>query len=305
MTAHPTFARRRLFHALGGMALSGGCGGVRSPVDRDGRGENYLAESRIAAIEARVGGRLGVAVRDTGSGLSFAYRGAVRFPLCSTFKLLLTAAVLLRVDQDHERLSRVIRYGEAQLLEYAPITRARVAEGGLSIGDLCAAAMTFSDNTAANLLLESIGGPAGLTRYLRSWGDSQTRLDRNEPTLNEALPGDLRDTTTPAAMLGDLETLLLGAALLPSSRDQLAGWLVANTTGHARLRAGFPATWRVGDKTGTGEHGATNDVAIVWPPSSPPLLIAAYLVDSSANIDARNRALAEVGSVVASWYSSR
>ena len=212
-------------------------------------------ESRIAAIEARVGGRLGVAVRDAGSGLSFAYRGAERFPLCSTFKLLLTAAVLLRVDQEHERLSRVIRYGEAQLLEYAPVTRARVAEGGLSIGDLCAAAMTFSDNTAANLLLESIGGPVGLTRYLRSWGDSQTRLDRNEPTLNEALPGDLRDTTTPAAMLGDLETLLLGAALLPSSRDQLAGWLVANTTGHARLRAGFPATWRVGDKTGTGEHG--------------------------------------------------
>jgi beta-lactamase class A len=329
MIALPQCTRRRLLTAVAASTFLTGCPPARSPSDQDGsdgladsRGPadqdagDRRAETQVSAIEARLSGRLGLAVRDTARGRSLLHHAAQRFPLCSTFKLLLTSAILLRVDQQQESLSRVIPYGEQQLLAYAPVTRAHLREGGLSVHDLCAAAMTFSDNTAANLLLETMGGPAGLTDYLRSWGDHLTRLDRNEPALNEALPGDVRDTTTPAAMLGDLEALLLGSVLTTTSRDMLLAWLVANTTGQARLRAGLPAGWRVGDKTGTGEHGATSDVAIVWPAEArvratagarpqPPLLVVAYLVDSPATLDERNGALAELGEVVASWYSAR
>jgi beta-lactamase class A len=156
------------------------------------------------------------------------------------------------------------------------------------------AAVTVSDNTAANLLLATMGGPAGLTAYVRSLGDTMTRLDRNEPTLNTAIAGDPRDTTTPAAMLGDLNTLLLGTALSPASRETLTRWLVENKTGNARIRAGVPKDWRVGDKTGTGANGSTNDIGIVWPPKRAPILIAAYLTETSRPLPAREATLASV-----------
>ncbi len=260
---------------------------------------------RLAAVEARVGGRLGVAAIDTGNGRRIEYRAGERFALCSTFKVLLAAAVLARVDSREESLGRRLAYGPADLLEYAPVTKAHLAEGGLPVSALCAAAVGVSDNTAANLLLATIGGPQGLTRYVRGFGDEVTRLDRSEPALNANLPGDPRDTTTPAAMAADLEKLVLGRVLSRPSREQLLAWLAASKTGGARLRAGFPPTWRVVDKTGTGANGATNDVAIAWHPGRSPIVVAAYLTDSSAPLPEREAALAEVGRIVGSDPSLR
>lgn len=169
----------------------------------------------------------------------------------------------------------------------------------MSLADLCEAAITLSDNTAANLLLSSLNGPAGLTAYARSLGDSVTRLDRIEPELNEASPGDLRDTTSPAAMLSNLYSLVLGGALSTASRDQLGRWLIANKTGDARLRAGLPGGWRVGDKTGSGGGGSTNDVGIMWPPERPPILIAVYLTETSKPDEQGNATIAAVARAVA------
>jgi len=260
------------------------------------------ATQRLAALEARIGGRLGVAVLDTGTGRRLEYRGAERFPLCSTFKVLLAGAVLSRVDRGQERLDRPVSYGPAALLDYAPVTRARVAEGRLTVGELCAAAVEVSDNTAANLLLDTLGGPAALTAFARSLGDAETRLDRHEPDLNEALPGDPRDTTTPSAMTATLQTLLLGSALEPASRQRLEGWMVAATTGRNKLRAGLPAGWIAGDKTGSGARGTMNDVALVRPPGQAPLLVAAYLTGSQASGADREAVLAEVGRLVAAEF---
>jgi beta-lactamase class A len=261
------------------------------------------AVSRLAALEARVGGRLGVAVLDTGTGRRLEYRSAERFPLCSTFKVLLAGAVLSRVDRGLERLDRSLPYGPADLLEYAPVTRAHVAEGRLTVGELCAAAVVVSDNTAANLLLGTLGGPAAITAFARSLGDAETRLDRLEPDLNEALPGDPRDTTTPDAMAAALRALLLGPALAPASRQRLEDWMVAATTGRNKLRAGLPPGWIAGDKTGSGARGTMNDVALVRPPGQAPILVSAYLTGSQASWADREAVLAEVGRLVGTEFA--
>jgi beta-lactamase class A len=169
----------------------------------------------------------------------------------------------------------------------------------MTLAELCEAALTVSDNTAANALLASFGGPPALTSYARSLGDTVTRLDRAEPDLNEATPGDPRDTTTPAAMLGNLHRLVLGDALAPGSRARLTSWLAANTTGSARIRAGLPKEWRVGDKTGSGNHAVANDVAVAWPPGRAPLLLSVYYAESSASADQRNAVIAEAARIVA------
>jgi len=239
-----------------------------------------------------------VAVLDTGTGHLSAYRGDERFPLCSTFKVLLVGAVLSRVDQGQERLDRALTFGPADLLEHAPVTRAHVAEGRLSVEALCAATMVVSDNTAANLLLRTLGGPGGITAFARTLGDGATRLDRMEPDLNEARPGDPRDTTTPTAMVGALRTLLLGSALKPASRQRLEQWMVAATTGRNKLRAGLPADWIAGDRTGAGGRGTMNDVALIRPPGRAPILVAAYATGSSASWEDREAMLAEVGRIV-------
>ena len=260
------------------------------------------ASPEIAAIEKRLGGRLGVAALDTGSGRRIEHRATERFALCSTFKFLASAAVLARVDQKKERLDRVVRYGPKDLLEYAPVTKEHVGEG-MTVEALMAAAVEYSDNTAANLLLASLGGPKAVTAFARSIGDTVTRLDRNEPALNEVPAGEVRDTTSPASIVHDLQALLVDSkALSESSRTLLTKWMVGCTTGDDRLRAGLPKDWRIGDKTGTGPHGATNDVAIAWPPDGvrrAPILIAAYFWGSTAPADDRSRALADVGRIVA------
>lgn len=250
---------------------------------------------RLADLERHRGGRLGVAILGTGNGRRVAYRGDERFLLCSTFKLLLAAAVLKRVDNGAEQLDRRLVFGKAALLEYAPITKQHVGPPGMTIAQLCEAAVTLSDNTAANLLMANIGGPSAVTQYVRTLGDTLTRLDHVEPELNR--PNGIDDTTTPWAMLGDMQELLLGDALSPVSRQQLIQWLLANKTGDSSLRAGLPADWREGDKTGQGRT-ANNDVAIIWPPQRKPLLVTAYYDNAKADVTARKTVLAEVGRIV-------
>jgi beta-lactamase class A len=258
--------------------------------------------AQIKAIEHRYGGRLGVAVVDSDSGVSVTHRSDERFPMCSTFKLLAAAAVLKRVDQGTEKLGRNVPYGPGDLLSYAPVTKAHVADGGMHLGDLCAAAIQWSDNTAANLMLQAIGGPAALTRYVRTLGDQVTRLDRTEPTLNTALPNDNRDTTSPSAMLRTVRTILLSRELSETSRRQLETWLIGDQVGGNRLRAGLPPAWRIGDKTGTGDNGTANVVAIIWPPDRPPILATVYLTGSPAPADRLNLAHADVGRLIASNF---
>lgn len=257
------------------------------------------ARDLIQALERRHGGRLGVSILDTASGERTGCRADERFPMCSTFKFLAAAQVLARVDSGEEKLERRIVFAKKDLVAYSPATEKHVGAPGMSLAELCRAAITLSDNTAGNLLLDSFGGPAGLTAFARTLGDTVTRLDRRETELNEAIPGDPRDTTTPAAMLDDMRRLLLGAVLSPASRKQLAGWLRATTTGDSRLRAGLPKDWRVGDKTGTSDNGVSNDIAIAWPPGRAPLLVTVYYAESTVPQETRNTVLAEVGRIAA------
>lgn len=254
----------------------------------------------LAAIERRVGGRVGVFAIDTATGRSLDHRADERFPLCSTFKWVLAAAVLQRVDRRDLSLDDRVAYGRADLVEHAPVTGARAEEGGLTVAELCHAAVTVSDNAAANLLLARIGGPAGLTAFARAQGDAITRLVRDEPSLNEWSAGDDRDTTSPRAMASLLRRVVCGDALSAPRRDQLRAWLTACETGKDRLRAGLPARWAVGHKTGTGPRGSAHDVAVAWPPGRAPLILACYLSGSDADPPALARAHAAVGALVAS-----
>jgi beta-lactamase class A len=248
---------------------------------------------------------VGVFAVDTGTGLSVARRADERFAMCSTFKWVLGAAVLARADRGECTLGDRVRYGPADLLEYAPTTRAHVAEGSMSIEALAQAAIRNSDNTAANLLLRQVGGPAGLTSFVRDAGDGVTRLDRDEPDLNTNAAGDSRDTTSPRAMVRLMNVILCGSRLADGSRWRLRGWLDACETGLRRLRVGFPPGWRVGDKTGTGLRGAVNDVAIAVPPRTSPILIAAYLSDSACPVDRLEHAHATIGRIVAQRFRVR
>jgi beta-lactamase class A len=257
-------------------------------------------EQQMRDLERASGNRIGVSVLDTGSGKRLRHRPGERFAMCSTFKLLATAAILSRVDARRERLDRPVRVDRADVVGWAPVTEKHIDQD-LPLAMLCEAAITQSDNGAANLLLNLLGGPPGVTAYARSLGDPTTRLDRRELELNRVGPGDPRDTTTADAMLADLQKLALGAALSPASRAQLVAWLVANRTGDDSLRAGVPKGWRVGDKTGTGPTGgAVNDVAIVWPPGRAPILIAAYTAGGRGEVAERRRTLAAIGRIVTS-----
>ncbi len=278
-----------------GGALAGAA--LFTPDFAETKAEIFSAEMK--GIEAGIKGRLGVAILDTGTGARFAYRAEERFPMCSTFKLLASAAVLARVDAEKERLDRRVVFTKGDLVEYSPTTGMHVGGEGMTLAELCEAAITLSDNTAGNLILAALGGPAAVTEFARSLGDPVTRLDRNEPAVNESLPGDPRDTTTPAAMAEDIRKLVLGGALKPSSRQQLTDWLLACKTGGKRLRAGLPPDWRVGGKTGTGERGSTNDVGIIWPAQGGPIVVAAYLTETSAPRESCNAVIAAVGKMIA------
>lgn len=260
--------------------------------------------TKIAALESMQGGRLGVAVLATDGTPLFSYRGNERFAMCSTFKALLVAAVLARVDAKSGSLESAISYKAGDLLEYAPVTREHLKAGHMTVAELSAAAIQYSDNTAANLLLDIIGGPKALTAWLRSIGDNSTRLDRNEPSLNANLPDDARDTSTPEAMAATLQKLLVGETLSPASREQLKWWMIGNTTGNTKLRAGFDKFWIVGDKTGSGANGASNDVAIVWPRGMAPFIISVFYTGSTAPVESKNAVIAEVARITREMLSN-
>jgi beta-lactamase class A len=289
--------RRRLMQISGssilGSALFYGIDTAHAADDPDA-----TFATRLKDLETASGGRLGVTLLDTGTGARAGYRMDERFPMCSTFKVLASGAILHRVDRGEEDLGRRVYFTEADLVTYSPETQKHIGPVGMTVAELCKAAITLSDNTAGNLLLASIGGPQGLTAFARSLGDEVTRLDRTETALNEALPGDPRDTTTPNAMASDLRALVLRDALSPKSRAQLQAWLAANATGGKRLRAGLPAEWKVGDKTGTGERGTANDVAVIWPLTHPPVIVTVYLTGATSSADAQSATIADVARAV-------
>jgi beta-lactamase class A len=258
--------------------------------------------TKIAELERKEGGRIGVAALNTQTGQHLEYRADERFAMCSTFKLLLVAAVLSRVDANQESLERFIVYNPSDMQSYAPITKKHLKKRKMSVADLSAAVIQYSDNTAANLLLQSIGGPEEFTNYMRAVGDNTTRLDRNEPELNSNIPGDIRDTTTPYAMLETMQKLLVGDALSQKSRQYLIELLLGNTTGGSKLRAGINSAWKVGDKTGCGENGASNDVAIVWPPNNKPFLITVYYSGSGHSQEKQSAVIAEIGRIISTAF---
>lgn len=255
-------------------------------------------QEEFARIELATSGRLGVAALDMETGLRASHRGDERFPMCSTFKAMASAAVLHRVDRGESSLDQRVQIEAKDILAYAPVAKQHVGSS-MSLSELCEAAITLSDNTAANLLLREIGGPAGFTSFFRTIGDNVSRLDRWEVELNEARPGDPRDTTSPVAMLKDLQRVVIGDVLQAASRQKLMDWMVANKTGDTRLRAGVPRDWKVGDKTGTGDRGTYNDIGVFWPPGRKPIVVTVYLTGASAPMEKCNEVIANVARAVA------
>jgi beta-lactamase class A len=253
---------------------------------------------KLVEMESRLGARIGAAILDTGTGRQWLYRSDERFPLNSTFKAFACAGLLARVDAGKEDLGRAIVFKQSDLVTYSPITEKRVGGKGMTLFELCHAAMTLSDNTAANLVLDSLGGPEGFTAFAGSIGDTETRLDRRETELNEAKPGDPRDTTTPAAAARSLHDLVLGDILSQSSRQQLKAWLVGNEVGGPLLRASLPQGWQIGDRTGAGGYGSRSIIAVIWPPERKPVIAAIYLTGAQATMDERNATIAEIGNAL-------
>ncbi|MEY9592203.1 beta-lactamase class A [Bradyrhizobium yuanmingense] len=257
------------------------------------------APSEFESYERESGGRIGLYAENLATGKKLSWRADERFVMCSTFKASLAASVLARVDRGEEQLAAMIRYGQSDLLEYAPVARENLAAGKMSVGEMCKAIVELSDNTCANLLLARIGGPAALTAFWRSLGDTTSRLDHNEPELNRSQPGDPRDTTTPAAMAGNLRRLVAGEALSPASRALLTDWMVNCKTGANRLRGGLPAGWKIGDKTGNNGKDASGDIAVAWPKPDTPILIAAYTQGGTPSAAQITSAFARIGRMVA------
>lgn len=261
--------------------------------------ESRGVEARLKELEARSGGRLGVAVLNTASGEIAGNRLDERFAMCSTFKALAIAFTLARVDRGEEQLGRRIFFTKRDLVMPFKATKPHLAEG-MTIEQLCEAAAIVSDSTAANLLLAGFGGPAALTAYLRSLGDQVTRLDKIELDLNVVRPGETHDTTSPRAMVGTLRRVMLGDALSASSRTRLTNWLIDSRDAAARrLRVGLPEGWRIANKPGTWEGISTNDIGVVFPPGRAPIVVAAYLGEAPGPIKQQEAILADVARIVA------
>jgi beta-lactamase class A len=287
------FSRRSLIAAGVGAAVAS----VGSARAKDG------ASDDLAALEAQRGGRLGVSVLDTGTQRRLDYRADERFAMCSTHKVLTVAAVLEQVDRGKMSLDRTVAFTRADLLAYAPITKQHVDAGSMTVDALAAATIAWSDNTADNLLLALIGGPAGWTRYARSLGDGVSRLDRLEPELNSAIPGDPRDTTSPAAMIRNLDAVLLGKSLSDASRMRLEAWMFNSTITGSLLRAGMPEGWRVADKSGAGANGTRDDVGLIARPGAAPLLAAVYYTQAPGDMAAQDRVIADAGRIIARAFA--
>lgn len=255
--------------------------------------------SFLTDYERASGGKIGVYAENVRTSATFVWRANERFVMCSTFKASVAACILARVDRGEDRLDQMISYGPKDILDYAPVAQDNLARGALSIADLCKGAVELSDNTCANLLLRHLGGPVKLTAFWRALGDTTSRLDHYEPELNRSPPGDPHDTTTPAAMAGDLKRLVLGDALSQASRDRLTGWLVNCKTGDKRLRGGLPKDWRIGDKTGNNGADAVSDIAVAWPRPDVPIVIAVYTQGGKPSSAQHERMFAAIGYLIA------
>ena len=256
---------------------------------------NPLTLNKVKEVEKELHARVGYAeISLTDGQVLGSYRPLERFPMMSTFKVLLCGAVLARVDAGQEQLTRRVQYRQQDLVAYSPVTEKHLADG-MTLAELCDAAITLSDNTAANLLLSSIGGPQALTAFLRKTGDNQTRLDRWEPELNAAVPGDERDTTTPENMAQTLRQLLTGKTLTSASRQQLMDWMEADKFGGPLLRSVTPAGWFIADKTGAGERGSRGIVAALGPEGKPARIVVIYVTETQATMDERNKKIADIG----------
>lgn len=262
------------------------------------------AQQKLAQLEKLNGGRLGVAAINTANNQRIQYRGEERFPMCSTSKFMVAAAILNKSRADPKLLATNLHYTQGDLNSngYAPIAKEHLATG-MTVGEMCQAALNYSDNVAMNMLLKQLGGPRAVTAYARSIGDNSFRLDRKEPELNSAIPGDKRDTTTPLAMQNSLQNLALGVALEPVQRQKLQDWLKNNTTGKLRISAGVPKDWLVGDKTGTGKYGSTNDVGVIWPTGAEPIVLAVYFTQSKPNAKANDKIIADATRIVVEEFA--
>lgn len=278
-----TLSRRHLLLALAAFPLAAGA--EATPPNPD-----------FVALERALHGEIGLAAIDSATGRTVGHRDEQRFPMCSTFKVVLAAAMLARADATPGLLEQPLALPRERLVNYAPITSKHL-DGEMSMAELCAAALQYSDNMAANTLLREIGGPTGLTHFARSLGDRRFRLDRWETELNSAVPGDDRDTTTPLAMARTLQKLLLQDGLSRTRQDQLRDWMLGNTTGDERIRAAVPAGWRVADKTGTGDYGSANDVAVLYPPGRAPIVLVIYTRQATENAKARSDIIARAAKI--------
>ena len=277
--------RRTLLAAAAGLAMRPG-----------------IAQEAIPALttyERETGGRVGLHAENLSTGSKIAWRADERFVMCSTFKASLAAFVLARADRGEEPLETMVPFGEKDLQSYAPVARQHLARAEMSVAEMCEGAVELSDNTCANLLLARSGGPAALTAFWRSTGDTVTQLDHNEPELNFPPPGDPHDTTTPSAMAGNLQRFVLGKVLSPASRRQLTDWMLGCKTGGNRLRAGLPKDWKIGDKTGNNGKDASGDIAVVWPKPDVAILICAYTQGGSPSSARIETLFAEIGRTVA------
>jgi beta-lactamase class A len=274
------------------IGLAAGAGGARAADDP-------LAAA-VAAIERRHDTRVGVMVVDTGSNRRWEHRADERFPLTSTFKAFACAALLVRDAEGALDADREIPVAESDLVSHSPVLETRVG-ARISLSEACEAMMTVSDNAAANIVLDALGGPAGLTAFMRQIGDFETRLDRRETALNAADPGDPRDTTTPRAAVSSLRALVLGDALPPEARDRLEAWMLGNAVGGPLLRAGLPLDWRFADRTGAGGHGSRAVIAVLWPPTRDPIVAAVFITGRDLPMETRNAAIAEIGTAIAQW----
>ncbi|MBP6620940.1 MAG: class A beta-lactamase [Alcaligenes sp.] len=263
--------------------------------------EPHLLIQAAQQAESSLQARVGLAVLDTADGQRWQYRADERFPMASTSKALICAALLAR-GQGAMKTAWLVQQEAIQ--SYSPTTEKMVGEY-VPAAQLCAITMRNSDNTAANGVLEMLGGPAAVTSFVRTVGDSVTRLDRNEPTLNEARPGDPRDTTTPQAMVQTLQNLVLGDALEPHARERLIAWLRNNKVGGPLLRAGVPEDWTMADRTGAGGFGTRGVVAVIWPPKRAPLIAAVYVTETEAPMEDSNTAIAMIGKAIAASVAQK
>lgn len=258
--------------------------------------DNLLTE--VDRIERQLDARVGFAAYDLETGQRWEYNADQLFAMSSTFKTLACASLLQRVDEGNEQLERRVKVSASDIVTYSPVTEAYADNREISLFELCEATMTTSDNTAANLILQAIGGPQAVTEFVRELGDSVTRLDRWETELNEATPHDERDTSTPNAMVSNLEKLVVGNALSPQSKNQLREWLVNNEVADGLFRSHMPDEWVIGDRTGAGGFGSRSITAVIWPPEREPTIVAFYITETDASFEERNSAIAELGSVI-------